>query len=521
MGDTVIENPTWRDITKMIDSWSVTQMERHGLNLRDYDEVSALAHKIYYYLGYKLMPLGDPWSDEKIQTYNNWLIDGCPKNAAHRARIRRQRTEAIEEAGLRERKDINTLSASEKAILKKAFKGLMDRDPKTPKEYDPNAQCYFSLAGKHWFPIPTFCQHHIYGYLPWHRYQVLDFENALRSVPGCEEVTLPYWDIETGKFPSLLKQEPFASYKFPLDIYPDFYVPPVNTGKKGTSTARYRSFRDSAIVNSCIKNANTAPSFPEYNGITNFQYDSSHHIMRAHDFGHVGCGTTMANQDIAAFDPIFWFFHCNWDRLWWKWQVARGATDLTSFAKTLPAGEDRRWLVDPQMSISDPWGESNSDTIDLPQLGISYQEPKTIKATQESIAAAKLPIAIGPSWRDKNQGQSKAQSFTLEKSNIDRVSLRVKGINRIKIFGSFRVELYLGGKEVGHDVFFQSTFSGDCENCVAQAFVDFDFIFDRKHLVDKKGKPKEVKVKVINSVTGETLDFKDIGEPTINIRIMH
>ncbi|MDQ2707547.1 MAG: tyrosinase family protein [Actinomycetota bacterium] len=37
-------------------------------------------------------------------------------------------------------------------------------------------------------------------------------------------------------------------------------------------------------------------------------------IWQAHDAGHPACGTTMSTPDAAAFDPIFWFFHANWDR---------------------------------------------------------------------------------------------------------------------------------------------------------------------------------------------------------------
>jgi hypothetical protein len=43
------------------------------------------------------------------------------------------------------------------------------------------------------------------------------FEDALRSVPGCESVTLPYWDVTTS-IPPLLYEEPFASYALQAPI---------------------------------------------------------------------------------------------------------------------------------------------------------------------------------------------------------------------------------------------------------------------------------------------------------------
>lgn len=42
------------------------------------------------------------------------------------------------------------------------------------------------------------------------------FEDALRSVPGSEDVTIPYWDLATP-LPDLLRQPPFASYELPED----------------------------------------------------------------------------------------------------------------------------------------------------------------------------------------------------------------------------------------------------------------------------------------------------------------
>lgn len=519
MADIPIKHPTWADITNLISDYSVTEMKQQGLDLRDYGQVSAMAHKIYYYLAYKLMPLGTPWTDDKIATFNNWLIDGCPKDAAHQAELAKQQEKLIKDSGLRVRKDIVDLSADEKALLIKAFQGLMDRDPKNASEYDPDAKCYFSVSGTHWYPAPTFCQHHIYNYLPWHRFYVLEFENALRSVEGCEEVTLPYWNIEsTDVIPDIFNEAPFKDYTFPIDVYPDYYTPVTDMGKKGTVTVRNKVLKDFNVIKQNIADARIATTWDHYNGISNYKYNSSMSIIRAHDLGHNGSGPAMANQDIASFDPIFWFFHCNWDRLWWEWQQSRKATDLEGFKKTLSAGDDQRWLTDPQMSISDPFGKHNYESIDSHALGITYQKPQTKLLMADALVR---PLALAPTWKEFNRGQVKSNKFTLSNDNLDQVSLRLKGVNRVKIPGSFWVVLHVGGKEIGRDAFFQSTFSGNCENCVAQALVNFDFVFDRDLLVDAKGKSKEIKVEVVNSITGAVHNFEDIGAPTINIRMLH
>ena len=54
-------------------------------------------------------------------------------------------------------------------------------------------------------------------------------------------------------------------------------------------------------------------------------------IIMAHDGGHLSIGTTMENQNVAAFDPIFWFFHSNWDRLFWQMATGNGCDHTAGF----------------------------------------------------------------------------------------------------------------------------------------------------------------------------------------------
>jgi tyrosinase len=77
----------------------------------------------------------------------------------------------------------------------------MNRDPS-------QADSYFVLAGIHGLP-QAWCLHHEDRFNPWHRVYLRDFEDALRSIPGCQDVTLPYWDLTTP-LPDLLQQPPFA-----------------------------------------------------------------------------------------------------------------------------------------------------------------------------------------------------------------------------------------------------------------------------------------------------------------------
>ena len=98
--------------------------------------------------------------------------------------------------------------------LRTAFNGIMALNSSDPG--NPNS--YFNLSGIHWFPAPLNCRHHENAYNPWHRAYLQKFEDALRSIEGCEDVTLPYWDIASGQFPNVLSQPPFDKYVFPRDL---------------------------------------------------------------------------------------------------------------------------------------------------------------------------------------------------------------------------------------------------------------------------------------------------------------
>jgi tyrosinase len=119
--------------------------------------------------------------------------------------------------------------------LIRAWRGIQQLPPE-----DPNS--FFMIAGYHGEPFRGagwgnssfwggYCNHGNVLFPTWHRAYVLRLEDALRSIPGCADVTLPYWDetspasLENG-IPWALTQEtfeldgatilnPLASYTLP------------------------------------------------------------------------------------------------------------------------------------------------------------------------------------------------------------------------------------------------------------------------------------------------------------------
>ncbi|QIW96255.1 hypothetical protein AMS68_001773 [Peltaster fructicola] len=84
--------------------------------------------------------------------------------------------------------------------------------------------------------------------------------------------------------------------------------------------------------------------FATYNTDEQQQCDSNPNIQSLegiHNTIHNTVAGTMANLDIAAFDPIFWLHHCNVDRLGAIWQAINPTTFVDS-----TYGSDQTFVVD-------------------------------------------------------------------------------------------------------------------------------------------------------------------------------
>lgn len=129
---------------------------------------------------------------------------------------------------VRVRRSITELQAAFEAGDRKPLEDLMRawRAIKALPPDDPNS--FFMIGGYHGEPFRGagwgsssywggYCNHGNVLFPTWHRVYLLRLEQALQSVPGCEEVTLPFWD-ETSE-DSLKNGIPWALTKkdFVLD----------------------------------------------------------------------------------------------------------------------------------------------------------------------------------------------------------------------------------------------------------------------------------------------------------------
>jgi len=481
MADEIIAHPTYMGhVRHFFDEIDLDHMNAQGVDLSTYALLSARANDVYLHT---LQPDGDmppdderKWSAERSASFLNWISDGLPIGVPSPAAV--QTT-----AAARIRKDAASLTPDEVTTLTQAFQGLIDRDPADP-------QSYFALAGQHWFPPPNECKHHNDLYLPWHRVFVRRFEDALRSVPGCADVTLPYWDITTQP-PDFLFAPPFAAYTSPVDISAPQYP-------AGYTTSRF----DAPTIAQQV----TTNTIPETiaDALTKFQWGMHiRAIWGAHDTGHPSCGPSMSTPDVAAFDPIFWFFHANWDRLWWEWQQIMRATTYWTFRSTIfgsPA-----FLKAPLNTLA-PFTETADMTIDLTATGVDYAAPPAPPPGPPDVQAA----AFGSLVAARNVRVAEA----------GQVSVMVKGIDRLSIPGTFRATLKAGDEALGRRFFFQATEPRTCDACRNDPVADLTFLVDSDRVV---GKPLTVDVEVLDRDDpriGRLVPPRVYGHPTINVRLL-
>jgi len=486
MADTVIDNPTYMEhVRHFFEDVDLEHMFSRGVDLSTYPQLKAQAARVFQLTrppNAKMPPEPDrKWSSERHRSFVNWMANDYPLGKP-------QPHQPQSSEGARVRKDARELSADEIATVKKAFKGIMDLPP-------DDEGSYFTLAGLHWFPAPSECLHHEDRYHAWHRVLLHRFEDALRAIPGCADVTLPYWDI-TATPPDFLFAPPFDSYTLPLNIHPNY-------------PAGYKTTRNSA--DEIMQNV-AAYQIPQNIQDAMSQFDwavfTSGIEGGGHDNGHVAVGGTLSVPDAASFDPLFWFFHSNWDRLWWEWQQIMEATTPWSFRSTIISGFTEFLDLDPINQLP-PFSTTAVEPIDLAATGVGYALPGGVGV-----------MAQAPSEVDYKQFGSIAASRSIVMRERPLVSIRLKGIERLAIPGSFRAVLKADGEPVARQAFFQSTEPKACDRCRDKPVVDLDFRVDAEAVMGRH-LTTEIEVMAPGAERiGRRFPLHACGDPTLNVRLL-
>jgi hypothetical protein len=178
-------------------------------------------------------------------------------------------------------------------------------------------------------------QHGTWRFLPWHRCQLFWFERIVAALSGKADFAMPYWDWQaTGKLAPVF-----------LDTSSPFYHPGRNANLANFDFVRRREQ---------LWQGDWANVFQgSFNSFVGFVGDSGAVETSGHSYVHVAVGGDMGDPATAPRDPLFWFHHCNIDRVWSAWQ---------SRAEVRGVQMDEAWLGETFDMFADERG-ANATTL--------------------------------------------------------------------------------------------------------------------------------------------------------------
>jgi hypothetical protein len=415
-------------------------MGPYFIELDDYDSVRGNAVLIYRALRNRWMPLGatpdQEWPDAALETLRTWVNQGWRKTEAHPI----DSAERIPPPDDRPlpmliRRDLRSLTQAElddyRMRVDDAFH-VADAAPDAP------GQVFFSIHGE-------WCLHYQEAFLLWHRAYLMQYERHI----GC---AVPYWNwyAQNGS----IDGDPSAG--LPQAFKDETYVHP-RTGEtrpnplrfaaalKGRSKGNPSSFfvqRDSVLYTTGDDHraerekklgltrkyqqqvaralgfdvfstpqgggypwANI-PSFDPPAPDSDYVYRDQNFdgaYEQPHDNYHGWVGPDMADNAYTAFDPVFWSYHSNIDRMWEIWLRAHPEALFTANTSLRPfAGPRAETLVfdDPRRFAYTTIGDIAKDSRGLgydfaPPVDPDYvsHDPYTARRAARTEPAGVCPVA--------------------------------------------------------------------------------------------------------------------------------
>jgi len=202
-----------------------------------------------------------------------------------------------------------------------------------------------------------------------------------------------------------------------------------------------------------------------------------------------GLQNAMTHPELAALDPIFWFHHCNIDRLWHEWQKRRNHP-----AWNVPAGT-REGPTDPLT----PW------TSTFREVNHLHDHPQQVTYSAGSFSTPQ----ISPSARVGHLNIAASFGFA------DTKYISINNVDMSKMRGPFYVRLY--GVERGENVpvlldqryIFRRASPEQCENCREHRTICLPF--------NVTGNPHTMSVKFVNATDNTEHDASEFGQWEIQV----
>lgn len=386
-------------------------MNQYGLTLNAYASVKQSAPLIYHYLHSREMPLtSDPeqyWPDAALEQFRAWVNQGCRLDAGEPLVPNEVLPPPSGQAvTLRVRKDIRALTDAELADYRMRLDDILqiwNADPRAPGQV-------FSAVHGDW------CLHYQEAFLLWHRAYLMRFEQVI----GC---AVPYWNwmAEDAAIDGRLDAG------LPQAFIDETYIHPV-TGAQRPNPLRYAAARNgqskacsgtkaappgtdcrwvqrdpllytkgddqraarskkiamTRIFQEQVAHALTWPNFSQPQGWPGYPWanipefnppqpdslypnrtDFDGLYEQPHDNYHGWIGPDMGDNNYTAYDPVFWSYHANIDRIFEIWLRAHPAALYTANFPLHPfggPGAQRFEFDDPRTFVYTTIGDLSKDS---------------------------------------------------------------------------------------------------------------------------------------------------------------
>lgn len=224
------------------------------------------------------------------------------------------------------RKSVYSLSVEEISNLRNAFNLLYS----TPASKERgSSKIYQEKAG-----ILIKDGHYLRNdllFLPWARAYFSDFEKALQNALSNTDatITLPYWDYTSPRaikegIPPLFADQYYETIEMDENGV-DQSVKVANPLYMAEYKTPLRTFRsDDQNQALLIKAKDLLETTMKSKDFVSF----STNLYPVDIISHTYIGGSSANTSCTAYDPIFWFTHCQLDHFWYQWQQENGNTGM-------------------------------------------------------------------------------------------------------------------------------------------------------------------------------------------------
>jgi hypothetical protein len=395
-------------------------MKGYQIDLSDYESTSESAVIIYEHLASRAMPLTSDatqfWPASALEELRQWIEAGCPRTPEDPVKHRPMPPLPARERSLRVRRNILDLSEADLAQYRARLEDLGATSTDSDAVWQRVAHIH-----------TDWCLHYQEAFLLWHRANLLYFEELV-GMP------IPYWNFMSPQAtvdgsPDAGLPQPFRDLTY---IHPRTGEERPNplrfaVAKDGVSKAcapgsgfvpaeaecRYvhrdpvlytsgedhRAQRDAklalighfqyqvafALSWNVFSSPEGTPGYPWANILTfnppppdsdyPHRTDFDGLYEQPHDNFHGWVGADMADNAYTAFDPVFWSYHANIDRVFEVWNRAHPAATFTSNYPLRPFVGADAGRIDP--TGSDAWRYTTIGDMarDSRALGYDYTAP--------------------------------------------------------------------------------------------------------------------------------------------------